>query len=264
MSSNYTDAKYIEKGTPLFQGEVVGLFNRPRGNAVLNNKLFWVTRNSTYASTYGKVSLYIPVRRLKLLKLTYRTVSKLLKDPSVNSNLKQLLLWTWGNSNPNATFLNQFKSIVKNNKYNTFGGVWSIHRNSIETYNPNTGMIHMKPINKWPMFRNRSGELKRAGRFSRNTMNWNTYMKLKNQFNGSYDGLWSPHVRSPLHGIFRSEIVLFNARSVLQRFEYPNANLQKNSAAKYARLAAETNRGLARRSKPNTRINNVGNFFGNK
>jgi hypothetical protein len=263
MSSNYTDTKYIAKDTPLFQGEIVGNFNQPRGNAVLNNKLFWVTRNSTVARTYGKVWLYRPVRRLKLLKLTYRTVGKLLKDPTVNSNLKQLLLWTWGNNNPNATFLNQFKSIIKNNKYGSFGGVFNRHRHNIETYNPNTGMVSMKAMNNWPMFKT-SGVLKRAGRFSRNTMNWNAYMKLKNQFSGSYDGLWSPRVRSPFHGIFPSEIVLFNARSVLQRSEYPNNNLQKNYEAKTARQTAEAQVGRARYRKPNTRINNVGNFFGNK
>lgn len=262
---SYTDTKYIAKDTPLFQGEIVGNFNDPRGNAVLNNKLFWVSRNAPHAATYGKVWLYRPVRKLKLLKLTYRTVGKLLKDPSVNGNLKQLLLWTWGGQSPNNTFLNQFKSIIANeNKYNTYVPTLYRYKHNIENYNNATGMIHQKKLNNWPLFKKPDGTLKRAGRFSRNVMNWNAYMKLKNQFSSSYDGLWSPHIRSPFHRIFPSEIVLFNARGALQRSEYSENNLQKNYQNAEARKAREAQVGYNRFHKKNTRTNNIGNFFGNK
>jgi len=263
---SYTDAKYIAKNTPLFKGETPNRGGNTNPNAILNRKLFWVTRNAILARKYGPVALYKPVRKLKLLKLTYRTVAKILRDPAMNPELKKLLLLSWGGQNPNNAWLNQYKALMIHDP-TIFETFWNKKGDYLEVNNNN--FTHIMPMNQLGHtlgFRNNKGEPIRAGRYSKGNLDSATYKKLKEVFQGRYDGLWSPMVRSPYHLKFPSEIVIFNARQVLQRFPASNALLNQYHEIKAMRQISNSMKMIGRSLKKNsnTRVNNIGNFFGNK
>jgi hypothetical protein len=236
---------YIAKGRPLFKGiKNLGPFNVNRS---YRSRLFWLTKNATNAAGYGTVGLYKPKRKLRLLKLTYATVKKLIEDPNTSNNLRKVLEHTWGG--PTNTYLNQYmkmRSIAWEAFYQKYRGL-------TESYNPNTGMITTTPINQInQIWKNAKGNPLRAGRISVLNMNVRAYGLLRNRFSDKYDGLWSPTVRSPYHGRsnregkFGTELVIFKPDEVLDKEIYPPENLNKNFQMKN-KLAREAARRAAAR-----------------
>ena len=214
------DSVFIEKGRPLFKG----INPRTEGNVnrTYRSRLFWLSKNSVAASRYGNVAMYKPKRRLRLLKLTYRTIGKLINSPNTSENLRNLLLVTWGP--PGAGYLNQLKYIFARKNYPLTEAICSMYWRERQVVNENTGMLMTKAINKVPSI----WHGKKAGRLSCLEYNVKTYNLIRNKFSDKYDGLWSPAMRSPYHGKFAAELVIFKPSEVLDRFEYPREMLNLN------------------------------------
>ena len=58
-----------------------------------------------------------------------------------------------------------------------------------------------------------------AGRISFLQQNIKTYNLLRNKLVSKFDGIWSPTIKSPYHGKFASEIVIFKPSEVLSKPE---------------------------------------------
>ena len=102
---------YVNKNTPLYKG--ISPSTESMANRSYRNRLLWLTRNSPGASRYGNVSKYVPQRRLKLLRLNYGTVRKLIKDPTTTNNLKKNLSLSWGFNleGKNRKYINQYRNL---------------------------------------------------------------------------------------------------------------------------------------------------------
>jgi hypothetical protein len=237
---------YIAKGKPLYKGiKNLGGFNV---NRTYRSRLFWLTKNATNAAGYGTVGLYKPKRKLRLLKLTYYTVKKLIEDPNTSENLRNILGHTWGG--PTNTYLNQYKK-MRSIAWEAF---YQKYRNNMEIYNQNTNMFSIQPINKInSIWKNKKGNPIRAGRISMLNMNVRAYGLLRNRFSDKYDGIWSPAVRSPYHGSvsregkFGSELVIFKPDEVLDKELYPPDKLQKNFKLKNKLAREASQRGYSRK-----------------
>ena len=251
---------YIEKGRPLFKGiKNLGPFNLV--NRSYRSKLFWLTKSSTNAATYGTVALYKPKRKLKLLKLTYATVKKLIENPNTSDNLRKLLEHTWGG--PTNTYFNQYM------KMSSFAwqAFLSKYRGLMENYDPVTGMVTSKPMNQInSIWKNSQGNPIRAGRISILNMNVKTYGLLRNKFSDKYDGIWSPAVRSPFHGSggrnkFGAELVIFNPDEVLDKQLYPEENLRRNFTKKMNNNSVERAKAYSRRYPRSNSIVGAGSLI---
>jgi len=248
---------YINAGTPLYKGvdpSREGMVNRG-----YRNKLFWVTRNSTRAATYGNVSLYTPVRRLKLFKLTYASAARLARNRNADPELKTLLGLTWGVNKRN--YLQQLENFMN---YNNAPRMQIIlrYRGLLENFNNNTGQMFMHKIANVPrIWRGKAGPF-RPGRISLYNSNVKTYSLLRDHLAGRYDGVWSPTVSSAWHKKFPGEIVIFNPKEVLTRSNYSRENLAGNARRKENKNTANRATRNYRKTKGNTRINSPGNIFG--
>jgi hypothetical protein len=251
------DSVYIEAGTPLYKG--FGPYNSSGFNVSRNyrSRLFWLTKNAVSAASYaktGRVVVYRPLRRLRLLKLTYRTVEKLYNSLVANNNktnndkkLIKLLESGWGVSS--NTFLTQFFGKTANN-----GMPLSMRMNILSRIRHlMQERVPLKEVKELWMQPN--GTPKRAGRVSVISHNIQMYNLIRNKFartNGGplqvYDGLWSPAVRSPFHNKFKSEMVIFNPSEVLGKENLSPENLQnilkQNNIRKQAQLNLKRQREL--------------------
>lgn len=232
---------YIGPGQVLYKGvKDMGAFNTT--NRSYRSKLFWVTKNPIQAARYGNVSRYVPTRRLKLLKLTYRTVEKILASPNASPNLKRMLEHTWGRKN--RTYRQQYEGILNNN--NVEGAAYAMMNKY--RYVPKNNSI----------WQNAAGTPVRSGRISVVNMNVKTYGLIRNAFGGKFDGLWSPEVRSPFHGKFKAELVLFEPSTVLQKSNYPKANLNAAYKQNSRNRTNEYYKTRMRALRPNTSIATAG------
>lgn len=214
-------------------------------NVSYRNRLFWLSKNSTIAAGYGNVAAYVPIRRLKLLKLNYATIKKLFQDPKINTNLKEQLALSWGE--PGKTYLNQFKARCKKVEH-TYSTFEKRYRWSINIWNPVTKQCNHIPLTEAKnVWENTQGKPKPAGRISHSITNISTYELLRKQFAGTYDGIWSPTLRSSWHGRFPEEIVIFNPK-LLKKVEYSslNENLRRKNIAE----GIEYRKREARKRKP--------------
>ena len=232
---------YISPNQALYKGvKNLGAFNVM--NRAYRAKLFWVTKNPIQAARYGNVSKYVPTRRLKLLKLTYRTVEKILASRNASPNLKRMLEHTWGRKN--KTYHQQYRGILENNTMESAAlQIMSKYRHD---------------QNRTAIWRNAAGTPLRSGRISVVDMNVRTYGLIRNAFGEKFDGIWSPAVRSPYHGKFDAELVLFEPSKILQKMNYPAANRETAFRLNRYRLENESTKTRMRARKPNTAIVTAG------
>ena len=163
------DTVYIEAGRPLYRGSV-SFTNNMRG-------IRWFSKNITTAAEYGGnmfpiVYVYHPVRRLRLLKLTYRTVQKILGslDPNKNKNLINALKLTWSPSRVSVFESNVKAYTLIRNKFGGFDGTWSPTLRS---------SVHGKFPSEIVLFRPNE-VIRRVGIASQNNINKARYNKGKN------------------------------------------------------------------------------------
>jgi len=189
---------HLNRTTTVFKGV---------GKSAVHSGLFWVTKNTRIANNYadrynGKVHVYRPTRRLKLLKLSRESIRRLLSSNMFSPNIKHKLALLFGIG---MSYRNQYEGLLKNDKR-----YWKAHFNEkYQNTRPN-----------WTA---------KGGRISITSRNQALFSNIKNAIKHKYDGIYVPEMRTPhyLQGYFPSEYILFNPR---QNVENVTADFNMNKA----------------------------------
>lgn len=181
---------YLNTNVPLFKGLKGNMTN-------VQSRLFWVTKNVGSANSYARVRggvtrVYVPVRKLKLLKLSRESIRRLLQTNVLSPNTKLQLKLLFG---VGLSHLNQYKGLLKLNK-----AYWKAH-----FAEKRQGGITPKPD--------------KGGRISVTNSNYKLFSSIRNNLPaGKYDGIYVPEMRTPHYPqlSFPAEYILFRPRSDLK------------------------------------------------